>query len=194
MKQILLLLLLAVLSSSQSVYAQKQKKENKQWVFKHAYTGKVITLAEGQRMKVTWLLNGKKQSDKAKLYNIDQDTVSFIKDETRLDMARKDIVKISFKDREESILGAAGGAILIMLSAVILIVLVIVSVITFFVWLISLGSTSEPKKFNKVPVLALAAVGLFTIIIASFQKTKIHEPFGENWIMQTPPTHLDEIP
>jgi amino acid transporter len=194
MKHFFLLLLLAVFSLPQNVYAQKQKKEKKEWIFKHSYTGKVITLAEGQRMKVTWLLNGKKQSTKAKLYNIDQDTVSFIKDQTRLDLARKDVVKITFKDREESFLGAAGGAVLIMLAAVILVVLVIVSVIMFFVWLISLGSTSEPKKFNTVPVLALAAVGLFAIIISSFQKTKIHEPFGENWIMQTPPTHLDQIP
>ena len=145
-------------------------------------------------MKVTWLLNGKKQSTKAKLYNIDQDTVSFYKGQTRLDLAKKDITKITARDTEDSLKGAAGGAALILLAVVIMVILILISLISLFLYLITLGSSSEPKKFNMVPVLALAAVGVFAIIIDSFQKNKIHEPFGENWIMQTPPTHLEEIP
>jgi|688.fasta_scaffold1624041_2 uncharacterized protein HemX len=108
MRIFLLFLLLAVLSLPQNIYAQKQQKEKKQWVFKHAYTGKVITLSEGQRMKVAWQQNGKKQTTKAKLYNIDQDTVSFLKGEKRLDLAKKDITKITYKDPEDSLWGAAG--------------------------------------------------------------------------------------
>jgi hypothetical protein len=45
-----------------------------------------------------------------------------------------------------------------------------------------------------VPVFVLAADGLFAIILDSFQKNKIYEPFGESWIMQTPPTKLEQIP
>lgn len=91
-------------------------------------------------------------------------------------------------------MGCCGGAALIALAVVIMVLLAIISVISLIIFLITLGSSSEPKKFNMVPVFVLAADGLFAIILDSFQKNKIYEPFGESWIMQTPPTKLEQIP
>jgi hypothetical protein len=193
MKYFLLLAWVAFLSIPQTSLAQKREKP-KEWAFKHAESEETNTFTEGQRMKIVWLLNGKKKSTKAKLSNIDKDTVSFVNRGEKLELAKKDIKKITVYPRSGRFWGTFLGITAIVLAVILLILAVIASLILALVYLLTLGSVQQSNEFPVLPVVGLLLVGLLTVFVVNSRKTIHYDPFGENWIMQTPPTHLNGSP
>lgn len=171
-----LYLLHTVPGYSQTAYPPKK------WTMQHRITKEKRTFKAKHWMQITWRENDTTRTMKAKLYRLDADSVTIVNKDSKVDIARKDVTKVSVIKSFRSWVYTSIGMLLLGLGIFLGLMGFLANNITS-----SLGGTSSNiRDFKNMFLIGLAGIGLGIGFLRAgkFDDTTKKEPFSAQWMLK----------